>query len=175
MHIAVKNFNSILEAVIASERWLSLHSCTAVPGKCRSHITHHLYSELKKTILWKLNACMDDLVLFEDLDETKNSHLFHVFGLLLIRAYRVKGQMTKIKRGPLRASHMLASSNVPWQCFPGWATPLFPASKGGSSTPAFGKPLLWGTDLLPWPWNGRRTDTQGKRKCTHPLRRLQHL
>lgn len=71
MHIAVKNFNSILEAVIASERWLSLHSCTAVPGKCRSHITHHLYSELKKTILWKLNACMDDLVLFEDLDETK--------------------------------------------------------------------------------------------------------
>lgn len=96
----------------------------------------------------------------------QNSHLFQVFGLLLSTVYHVKDQMTKIKRGPLHASHMLAPSSAPWQCFPGWASPLFPAPKGGSSTPAFGKPLLWGTDILPCPWKGRRHDTQGKRKCT---------
>lgn len=49
MHMAVKHFNSILEAVKASETWHSLHCCTSSPGNWRELCpTHPLKPDLKK-------------------------------------------------------------------------------------------------------------------------------
>lgn len=141
---------------MTSTTWL--YSC---PWKLQRTTSHTIYTLNQKHILWKSNAYMDDLVLFEDLDETKIHTCFRPLAF-------TRAQLTTWKAWPkLRGAHpvlpTLAFSSAPWQCFPCCASPLFPAPRGGSSTPAFGKPLLWGTDfsLLELEKN-----CQGKGKCT---------
>lgn len=163
MHIAEKHFNSILEAVKASERWHSFHCCTATSRNWReTHHVHPLKPDLKKYPL-----------------ETKCWYGFHAGwgserdwinhtyfkSFAFTRAQFTNGNAwEKMKRWPCCASHTLASFSAPW-CFSCWAHPLLRAPRGGSSTPGFGKPLQCGTGMLCCPWN--RTDILGK--CLYTL------
>lgn len=134
-----------------------LYSC---PWKLQRAILHIIYILNWKNILWKWNACMDDLELFDNVDKTKIHTCFR--SLAFTTAQLTMWKALPQPRVPTLCSPHAALFQCTMTVLPtlGWF--LIPSSKRWQQ-----HPCLWeATPVRDCPWKGRRTDTQGKSKCT---------